>query len=162
VGRFPLVVPKQAGCPNPGCAYTHRISALVDRVGTGDYVEGEVFEIDEQMMIRLDALENYLPQDHEASAFLRRTIDVRSAEDWGTRLSVEVYFVANGPRYTQMVEEGYADMVSRYTLAMAAQELKPCCVRDPGHAGEHDGTSVVLPMDGRSSSLIAFRDGEDG
>ena len=53
-----------------------------------------------------------------------------------------MYFIAAPAPWRELLERGRADVVSRYTTALAEGPLKECCRRDPSHAGPHD----VIPL----------------
>jgi gamma-glutamylcyclotransferase (GGCT)/AIG2-like uncharacterized protein YtfP len=129
VERFPLVVPREPACANPGCRFVHRMGVLVHRPGAGEHVEGELYA--PHSLARLDELED------APRTYARRAIVVEPA-DGGEPVEAEAYFVTDDERWLSLLERGEADTVARYTLELATGPLKPCCRVDPGHAGPHD------------------------
>lgn len=132
VEPFPLVVPREPACTNPGCRYAHRMGVLLPDAGSGRRVEGELFAIEAGALARLDDLE---------SAYVRRPVPVEPLEG-GERVEAEVYFVADAEPWRALLAAGRADAVARYERAYAKGPLKRCCVERPGHEGSHD----VVPL----------------
>lgn len=137
---YPLVVPHRPACANPGCRYVHRMGVLLDDAGSGERVEGEVYDVEAVAFDRLDALESYRRGDEAGSTYLRRLVAVEPVEG-GDEVEAHVYFVADAEPWRAMLERREADTLSRYTLDLATGPLKPCCRRDPEHAGPHDVVS---------------------
>jgi gamma-glutamylcyclotransferase (GGCT)/AIG2-like uncharacterized protein YtfP len=129
-----VVVPRRAACSNAGCEYVHRMAVLVP--GLGPHVEGDLFEIGETAAAAIDALET-----GPGSPYLRAQIEVS-----GER-TARAYLAREPARWRALVERGGADALSTYPFDLAAtEELKPCCLRAPGHPPPHD---VVDPLAGR-------------
>jgi gamma-glutamylcyclotransferase (GGCT)/AIG2-like uncharacterized protein YtfP len=132
VEPFPLVVPREAACTNPGCGYVHRMGVLLPDAGRGHCVEGELFAIEPGALAALDELE---------SAYVRRRTPVEPL-DGGEPVEAEVYFVADAAPWRALLAAGAAAAVARYERAYADGPLKQCCVRRPGHDGPHD----IVPL----------------
>jgi gamma-glutamylcyclotransferase (GGCT)/AIG2-like uncharacterized protein YtfP len=123
-----IVVPREPACSNPGCRYRHRMAVLVP--GHWDlHPEGDVFEVDDAMLAKLDALEL-------AGPYVRTAIALRDGPP------AIAYVAAQPLRWVELVSAGLADAVETYTAADPAP--KPCCVARPGHAPPHD---VSDPLD---------------
>lgn len=135
VDRYPLVVPREAACTNPGCRFVHRMSALLPDAGEGERVEGELFAIERGALSRLDELE---------SAYVRRRVSVEPVAG-GEAVEAEVYFVQDVAPWRALLGAGLADAVARYELAHAEGPLKQCCVDSPGHDGPHDVVPLATP-----------------
>ena len=141
VEDFAVVVPRQASCSNPGCPLLHRMAALVPGAGSV-HAEGDLFMLDPAALLELDRLEGCA--DGAKGPYVRSTIDV-VAVDGTTRWRAAAYPVAEPDRWRALLESGGADAFTGYDPQMAeGTAAKPCCVRDPGHAGPHD---VVDPLD---------------
>jgi gamma-glutamylcyclotransferase (GGCT)/AIG2-like uncharacterized protein YtfP len=132
VDPYPLVVPRAAACTNPGCRFVHRMAALLPDRGQGERVEGDVYELDEEALSRLDTLE---------TAYERRSVSVERGDE---RLEAQVYFVTDAEPWRKLLAAGEADAFARYTPELAEGPLKPCCVASPGHEPPHD---VISPFD---------------
>ncbi|KFB53853.1 AGAP010682-PA-like protein [Anopheles sinensis] len=78
--RYPLVV---------GSRYN--IPFLLDVPGTGHFINGEIYEIDEPMLDRLDVLEDY-PRLYE-----RRTEAIRNTDD-GSVVNCWIYLLQKFPK----------------------------------------------------------------
>uniref|UniRef100_A0A182JDW5 Gamma-glutamylcyclotransferase family protein n=1 Tax=Anopheles atroparvus TaxID=41427 RepID=A0A182JDW5_ANOAO len=78
--RYPLVVGSRFNIP-----------FLLDVPGTGHYVNGEIYEIDDPMLARLDVLEDY-PRLYE-----RRTEAIRNTDD-GSVVNCLIYLLRNIPK----------------------------------------------------------------
>jgi hypothetical protein len=97
-------------------------------------VEGDLFSISDEAIAVLDRLEL-------AGPYVRATIAVASPE--GAR-EAQAYLVADPAGWRALVEAGAAEALPAYPRDLAsAEEPKPCCVRDPGHAPPHD---VIDPL----------------
>ncbi len=114
-----IVVPRQAGCSNPGCRYVHRMAALVP--GFGLHAEGDLFEV--ESFADVDALELNGPY-------------VRGEIALGDGSLAQAYFAAEPELWRALVERGGADALESYPGY--PERLKDCCVREPGHAPPHD------------------------
>ena len=149
VGRFrtaapyPLVVPHQAACTNPGCPYLHRMAALLPDEGEGVHVEGEVYVGEASTIERLDLLENYVGQDEAGSTHLRRSVRLTPLEGDGAPVEAHAYFVASTAPWRDLLDRGEAVLVARYGLELAEGRPKECCRRNPGHEGPHDVVALV-------------------
>jgi gamma-glutamylcyclotransferase (GGCT)/AIG2-like uncharacterized protein YtfP len=135
VGRFrtvaahAVVVPRRAACSNPGCEYLHRMAMLVPGLEPLR-VEGDVFLIGDEAARAIDALET-----GPGSPYVRGEVEV-----CGERTLVARAYLAREPaRWRALVERGAADALSAYPRELAAAEtLKTCCLRAPGHPPPHD------------------------
>jgi gamma-glutamylcyclotransferase (GGCT)/AIG2-like uncharacterized protein YtfP len=134
---FPLIVVKRPACPNPGCKFEHRMTALIEDKGKGHRVEGEVYQISQALLNRLDRLESYSADDEANSSYLRRTVAVEPIDGDSESLDCQVYFIADGEGYERLFEDGSAERLQKFTLKMAQGRLKPCCRQDPNHTGPH-------------------------
>jgi len=143
VQSFPLIVPHDRFCTNPGCRFVHRMGVLCDRPGEGVPVEGDLFEVEDSALAAMDRLENYDPGAPEASTYLRRTIEVRDPE--GRTQEAECYFLADTAAFRALLDSGQAEMVPAYEIGMARGELKACCRTKPGHQGTHDVIEMPEP-----------------
>jgi hypothetical protein len=92
--------------------------------------EGDVFEVDEETLARLDALEL-------AGPYARGEIALREGP------TVLAYVAAEPLRWAELVWAGLADAVETYTATDT--EPKPCCVAQPGHAPPHDAVDPLDP-----------------
>lgn len=128
VDAFPLVVPRQTACTNPGCRHVHRMGVLLPDAGYGHRVEGELYAIEPDALAALDELE---------SAYVRRRIQVEPLEG-GEEVEADVYFVADADPWRALLAAERADAVARYEREYADGPLKQCCVERPGHDGPHD------------------------
>lgn len=137
---YPLAVPNEAACPNPGCPFVHRVGALLNDPGDGQNVEGEVFLVTVDALGRLDKLESYRPEDEALSIYLRRPVLVAPIGG-GALMEAQVYFIADPEPYRQLLADGRASTVDRYLPELAESVLKACCRADPDHTGPHDVTS---------------------
>jgi Gamma-glutamyl cyclotransferase, AIG2-like len=129
-----VVVPRRAGCSNPGCEYVHRMAALVP--GLGGSAEGDLFELGEDAAASVDALET-----GPGSPYVRGEV-----EGWGGGAVVRAraYLAAEPGRWRALVARGEADALEHYPPALAdAGTLKDCCVREPGHTPPHDVIEVL-------------------
>ena len=144
VGRFqtvkpyPLVVPLEGKCYNPDCGFEHRICGLLNRPGEGHHVEGDLFELDADQLRLLDIEENFQPDrpDEEQDSF-RRPILVQPIGG-GEMVEAQAHFNENSTQwYLELLDRGLAEMVRCYTVEMAQQQPKQCCIDDPGHDGPH-------------------------
>jgi gamma-glutamylcyclotransferase (GGCT)/AIG2-like uncharacterized protein YtfP len=130
-----VVVPRQAGCSNPGCPYVHRMAALVPGLEPLR-VEGDLFLIGDGAVAALDRLEL-------AGPYKRDRVDVVALDDAATYTAI-AYLAREPARWRALVERGGAEALPAYPRDLAAgEQLKACCVRAPGHAGHHD---VVDPL----------------
>jgi gamma-glutamylcyclotransferase (GGCT)/AIG2-like uncharacterized protein YtfP len=121
-----VVVPRRAACSNPGCEYVHRMAALVP--GLDLRVEGDLFLLDDEAARALDALET-----GPGSPYVRAEVEVSGAR------TARAYLAREPARWRALVERGEADALSAYPRELAAtEELKPCCLRAPGHPPPHD------------------------
>jgi gamma-glutamylcyclotransferase (GGCT)/AIG2-like uncharacterized protein YtfP len=145
VEPYPLVVPLQSACANPGCRFVHRMCALLPDAGTGLPVEGELFAVDPATIERLDRLESYRADDEAGSAYLRREVRVAPLDQDDEPVDAQVYFVAAVAAWRRLLERGEAEVVARYTKDLAVGPLKECCRREPGHPGPHDVIDLVSP-----------------
>jgi gamma-glutamyl AIG2-like cyclotransferase len=114
-----VVVPRRAGCSNPGCRYVHRMAALVP--GFGIHAEGDLFEV--ESFADIDALELNGP-------YARREIALSDG------FTAEAYLAAEPELWRALAERGEADALESYPGY--PERLKDCCVRAPGHAPPHD------------------------
>lgn len=128
VDAFPLVVPREAACTNPGCRYVHRMGVLLPDRGDGQRVEGELFAIEAGTLAALDELE---------AAYVRRRVAVQ-ALDRDETVDAEVYFIADADPWRALLLADRADAVARYEREHAEGPLKRCCTERPGHDGPHD------------------------
>ncbi len=146
VGRYrtllphALVVPREPACTNPGCGLLHRMCVMVP--GFGDGVEGDVFQIDADLLGRIDELEGYDATDEAGSTYLRREIDAVPVSGTCEASGVTAYLIANAGPWMALVTSGGADVLDRFPRALADGLPKPCCRDRPGHAGPHD---VISP-----------------
>ena len=141
VEAFAVVVPKRASCSNPGCPLLHRMAALVPGVESVR-VEGDVFMLESDGLLALDRLEGCA--DGNTGPYVRSMIEVVSL-DGTTRWNAAAYPVRAPDGWRALLDSGAADALSAYSPELAAGTgLKPCCVRDPEHAGPHD---IVDPLD---------------
>jgi gamma-glutamylcyclotransferase (GGCT)/AIG2-like uncharacterized protein YtfP len=121
-----IVVPRRAACSNPGCEYVHRMAALVP--GLDLHVEGDLFLLDDEAARALDALET-----GPGSPYERASVEVTGAR------TARAYLAREPARWRALVERGEADALTAYPRELAAtEELKPCCLRAPGHPPPHD------------------------
>jgi gamma-glutamylcyclotransferase (GGCT)/AIG2-like uncharacterized protein YtfP len=140
VGRFrtvaahAVVVPRRAACSNPGCEYVHRMAMLVPGIEPLR-VEGDVFLIGDEAARAIDALET-----GPDSPYVRGEVELVGP----LALTARAYLAREPERWRELVEHGRADALSAYPRSLAAAEkLKPCCRRAPGHPPPHD---VVDPL----------------
>jgi gamma-glutamylcyclotransferase (GGCT)/AIG2-like uncharacterized protein YtfP len=127
-----IVVPHVAACSNPGCEYLHRMAALVPGFAPLR-AEGDLFRVDD--LTRIDEL--------ETGAYTRAPVAVESLAD-GTTFSAEAYLIREPDRWRALVAAGHADALATYPIELAADEqLKPCCLRTPGHPPPHDTTDPL-------------------
>lgn len=127
---YPLAVPYEACCPNPRCAYTHCIGALIDRPGEGAPVTGEVYRVTADDLAQLDEQENYDPDDPDGSTYIRRSVALQSLEG-KPAVEGQLYFIADAEQYDCLLARGLAEAVETYTLEMAQGPKKPCCAAKP-------------------------------
>jgi gamma-glutamylcyclotransferase (GGCT)/AIG2-like uncharacterized protein YtfP len=128
-----IVVPRVAACSNPGCAYLHRMAALVP--GLSVHAEGDLFSISPSTLDVLD--------DLETGAYVRSSLAVESRVD-GTQWTAQAYLIREPERWQELVSLGRADALAVYPRELAgSDELKPCCVRTPGHPPPHDTTDPL-------------------
>jgi hypothetical protein len=100
------------------------------------HAEGDVFFVDEAMIARLDRLET-------AGPYVRERLDV-VALDAAVRHAAHAYVAREPARWRALVRRGAAEALAAYPPELAAAEtLKDCCVRAPGHPPPHD---VVDPL----------------
>jgi gamma-glutamylcyclotransferase (GGCT)/AIG2-like uncharacterized protein YtfP len=129
-----VVVPRRAACSNPGCEYVHRMAALVPGLEPLR-VAGDLFLIDEEAARAIDALET-----GPGSPYVRGEVEVIGERP----LSARAYLAREPARWRALVERGEAEALATYPHALAAAEtLKACCLRAPGHRPPHD---VVDPL----------------
>lgn len=146
VAAHAVVVPRRAACSNPGCEYVHWMAALVPGFEPLR-VEGDLFELGEEAARAIDALETgaggpYVRGEVEVvgGPHLRDKVEVAGAR----RLLARAYLAREPARWRALVERGDADALPGYPREQAAAEvLKPCCARAPGHPPPHD---VVDPL----------------
>jgi gamma-glutamylcyclotransferase (GGCT)/AIG2-like uncharacterized protein YtfP len=130
-----VVVPRRPACSNPGCRYVHRMAALVPGLAPLR-VEGDLFLIGDDAVAALDRLEL-------AGPYERDRVDVVALDGAATYTAI-AYPAREPERWRALVERGDAEALPAYPRDLAVSEqLKPCCVRAPGHAGHHD---VVDPL----------------
>jgi gamma-glutamylcyclotransferase (GGCT)/AIG2-like uncharacterized protein YtfP len=141
VGRFrtvaphAVVVPHRAACSNPGCQYVHRMALLVPGFAPLR-AEGDLFLISDGGLAAIDALETSGPYE-------RALIEVVSLDGADTR-PAHAYLAEDTERWRALVEAGRAGALAAYPRELAAAEqLKACCARSPGHPPPHD---VVDPL----------------
>jgi gamma-glutamylcyclotransferase (GGCT)/AIG2-like uncharacterized protein YtfP len=143
VGRFrtaaphAVVVPHEAACSNPGCEYLHRMAVLV--AGFDPLrVEGDLFVIDDDAVAVIDRLET-------AGPYVRVGIEI-VALDGGETRAAQAYVAGDAPAWQALVARGRAEALASYPRELASgEQLKPCCVRAPGHPPPHD---VIDPLAG--------------
>jgi hypothetical protein len=135
-----IVVPREPACGNPGCRFLHRMAVLVPNQWSL-HAEGDVFEVDDAQLERLDGLELAGPYERAEVAL----DDGRTA----------VAYTAKEPfRWYQLVTAGLADAVEVYDVR-DHEQLKPCCTNDPGHEPPHD---VEDPLDPERLKIKQLRD----
>jgi Gamma-glutamyl cyclotransferase, AIG2-like len=123
-----IVVPRDPACSNPACRYLHRMAVLVPNQWNL-HAEGDVFEVDEAQLQRLDALELGGPYE-------RAEVEL---DGGGTAVA----YTAKEPfRWYELVSAGLADAVEVYEHQ--DERLKPCCQAEPDHEPPHD---VIDPLD---------------
>jgi len=141
VDAHAVVVPNQPGCSNPGCGLLHRMAGLVPGV-EGVFAEGDLFLVDEDGVAALDRLEGCA--DGARGPYVRRTIQAVAVDDGARTWDAVAYLVSDPAGWRSMIERGAAQAFTEFDLALVgASSPKPCCVRDPGHAGPHE---VVDPL----------------
>ncbi len=138
VQPYPLAVYREASCQNERCGFEHRVCGLLNRPGEGHRVEGDIYELDDEQLRLLDIEEFYLPdQPKEEQGSVRRVIELEPI-DGGAPVRAETHFNdSHEEHYTHSLEEGWAELVACYTIEMAQQTPKACCVETPGHPGLH-------------------------
>jgi gamma-glutamylcyclotransferase (GGCT)/AIG2-like uncharacterized protein YtfP len=146
VGRFrtvaahAVVVPTRAACSNPGCEYVHRMAALVP--GLELRVEGDLFLIGEEAAGAIEALET-----GTGSPYVRGEVEVVPVGG-GPGVTARAYLAGEPARWRALVERGEAEALPGYPRELAAAEtLKDCCRRAPGHPPPHDVVPVPPPPD---------------
>src|SRR3954471_18726098 len=83
VAPHAIVVPRRAGCGNPGCQFVHRMAALVP--GGDLHAEGDGFLVGEAGLAELDALETRGP-------YVRARVEVVAPD--GTRYEAHAFAAA--------------------------------------------------------------------
>jgi gamma-glutamylcyclotransferase (GGCT)/AIG2-like uncharacterized protein YtfP len=135
-----VVVPRQAGCSNPGCQYVHRMAALVAGLEPLR-AEGDLFLIGDDALAVLDRLET--GSAGTDGPYVREHVTVVSV-DGNDTCSAHAYLAREPARWRALVERGVADALVAYPDDLAAGErLKDCCSRAPGHPAPHD---VIDPL----------------
>ena len=145
VGRFStvaphaVVVPRRAACSNPGCEYVHRMAALVPGAEPLR-VEGDLFLVRTEALAAIDELET--ASAGRAGPYVRVPVAVVSP-DGSDGYTAQTYYGREPARWHALVALGRADALAAYPRELAAAErLKDCCIRTPGHTPPHD---VVEP-----------------
>jgi Gamma-glutamyl cyclotransferase, AIG2-like len=124
-----IVVARDPACSNPACRYLHRMAALVPSQWNL-HAEGDLFEVDDAAVQRLDALEL-------AGPYERAEVELAGG---GTAVA----YTAKEPlRWYDLATAGLADAVEVYEAQ--DEQLKPCCQADPGHEPPHDVTDPLDP-----------------
>eukprot|EP00930_Biecheleria_cincta_P050718 TRINITY_DN358_c0_g1_i9.p1 TRINITY_DN358_c0_g1~~TRINITY_DN358_c0_g1_i9.p1 ORF type:complete len:368 (-),score=63.30 TRINITY_DN358_c0_g1_i9:462-1565(-) len=123
VEPYPLIVPKEPSCTNPNCPYLHRQPTLMDKVGLGYYVKGEVYAVKADDVKELDVLEGFYGKKHSDNVYFRRHITVRLES--GDEVVAHCYFIADHAKKWAELKEGTAECLPEYTSDMAVGELKP-------------------------------------
>jgi gamma-glutamylcyclotransferase (GGCT)/AIG2-like uncharacterized protein YtfP len=143
-----LVVLRYLACSDPECSYLHRMAVLVHG-RENHHPEGDVYEIDDAMLARLDALAAVL------GPFTRVEEELSDGSTAFTYRQVP-------PDAIHHAVEGLADIVEDYPRDEPPQ-LKDCCAAELGHYGPHD---VVRALDAlryreaRLRNLIRHFDGD--
>src|SRR5262249_30987647 len=127
-----VVVPHAQACSNPGCEYLHRMAALVPGFAPL-HAEGDLFELGEEALAEIDALERDGP-------YVRAQIAVEAD---GALVAALAYPARAPGRWRALVAPGAADALAAYPAATVPDRPKPCCERRPGHAPPHD---VIDPL----------------
>jgi gamma-glutamylcyclotransferase (GGCT)/AIG2-like uncharacterized protein YtfP len=134
-----IVVPREPACSNPGCRLEHRMAVLVPNQWNL-HAEGDLFEVDDAQLARLDELEL-------AGPYARAEV---ALAEGGTAVA----YTAKEPfRWYQLVSAGLADAVEVHEPG--GERLKPCCQADPGHPPPHD---VKDPLDPERLAVQRLRD----
>lgn len=136
-----VVVPRRPGCSNPGCGLLHRMAGLVPGV-EGFRAEGDLFLVDEDGVSALDRLEGCA--DGARGPYVRHTIQTVAVDDDARTWDAVAYLVSDPAGWRALLERDAAQAFTEFDLRLAgASSPKPCCVRDPDHAGPHE---VVDPL----------------
>lgn len=139
---YGIVLPLKPGCSNPGCRLLHRMVALVARPGT-TRVDGDLFFVCEDGLDTLDRLEGVSTGGE--GPYVRDEIEVVRLDN-GERVTAQAFRARDPAAWEALVGAGSAEVLTRLPRAIAGGgELKPCCLRDPEHAGPHD---VIDPLHG--------------
>lgn len=123
VEPYPLIVPKEPSCTNPNCPYLHRQPTLMDKVGLGYYVKGEVYAVRADDLKELDVLEGYHGKKHSDNVYIRRNITVRLES--GEEIFAHCYFISDHAEKWAQLRDGTAECLPEYTSDMAVGDLKP-------------------------------------
>jgi hypothetical protein len=134
VAAHAVVVPRRAACSNPRCELLHRMAMLVPGFAPLR-AEGDLFLISPDALAAVDRL--------ETGPYVRDVVAVAS-DDRDRRWPAQAYVAREPARWRALVDLAEADALATYPRDLASDEqLKPCCVRMPGHGAPHD---VIDPL----------------
>lgn len=135
-----IVLPLEPACSNPGCRLLHRMVALIPRPGTM-WVEGDLFRVDEEGLAGVDRLEGV--SEAGEGPYVRDEIEVVHLNT-GECVTAQAYRARDSGAWESLVHAGSAELLAVLPRTIAGGgDLKPCCTRDPEHAGPHD---VIDPL----------------
>ena len=117
-----VTVAHAPGCIDPGCRHLHRMAYLCPGAG---WAHGDVFAVDDAILAKLDAL----------AIALGNYQYERREQELSDGAGAFTYRMIPPTRARKNVSVGLAEVVEHYT---PHDELKACCVADPGHDGPHD------------------------
>ena len=142
VDAHAIVVPKHAGCSNPGCGLLHRMAGLVPGIEPF-HAEGDLFMVDEGGIAEIDRLEGCA--DGSAGPYVRSLVDIVAVDGGAGAWRAAGYLVHDPEGWRSLLARGAADAFSVFDPRLVGGSApKACCLRDPGHTGAHE---VVNPLD---------------
>ena len=150
-GGRSLIMPRYLCCSDPGCAYLHRMAVLV-RGPEEHQPEGDLYELDEAMLAKLDALAAVLGPYTRVEEALSDGSTAFAYRETERNLRPPAVLHPMGDAHGH-VDMGLANEVEHYPRDERPR-IKNCCAADLDHAGPHD---VVRPFDALRYAEASYR-----